>query len=191
MTEVFKEYIIAKAGISEDEIQIMLCRAIPKIVRKRQFILQEGEIAHYHCFVEKGLLRAYMLRENGDEHIIRFAPEHYWIGDQISMRTGEPNKFYFDAIEDSEVLMWSKDDFNEFLRTMPKLKEWSENLLSKSASVSYQRIFTTIGFTAEEKYHQYITNNPALAKRIPLQMLASYLGVTRETLSRVRKKMGH
>lgn len=181
---------MSKAGLSESEAQIMLSQASPKIIRKKQFILQEGEIAHYHCFVEKGLLRAYRMRENGDEHIIRFAPEYYWIGDQHSMRTGEPSKFYFDAIEDSEVVMFSKESFAEFLKTIPKLKEWSDALLAKSAAVNTDRIFTNIGFSAEEKYLQYVEKNPDLVRRIPLHMLASYLGVTRETLSRIRKKLG-
>lgn len=191
MSEIFENYILQGAGLSKDEVERMLAKGIVKKIRKKQFLQQEGEVTHYHCFIVKGLMRAYMMREDGKEHVIRFATSNWWLSDQNSLNTGQPSLFYIDAIEDSEVLLWSKENFDNFLEVMPALKVWSERLLTKSASVSYNRIYTSIGFSAEEKYNDFVRSYPELLLRVPVHMLASYLGVTRETLTRLRKRLGH
>lgn len=183
--------MLANSGIALRDLDAVLALGSFRVVRKRQILLQPGEVEQYHCFVLKGLLKSYRLKENGEQYIIRFDPEYCWMANQASLHSGEPSPFFVDAVEDSELLLWSKEDFSLLIKTVPKLKSWSESLLAKSVSTSQERIFVSIGFTAEEKYEHYIYNNPDLILRIPLHMIASYLGVTRETLSRIRRRIGH
>lgn len=186
MFDDFKSYIAAKAGLTEEEIEMMRSLVIIKKIRKKQLLLQEGDICRYKIFVTNGFLRTYRLRDDGIEHIIRFSPENWWSTDQESYNLQIPSKYNIDALEDSEVLLWTKDNFDRLLAEIPALKTFSERLIGKSFEVSLERIFLNISYTVEERYEQFIKSYPDVFKRVPLHMVASYLGVSRETLSRIR-----
>jgi CRP-like cAMP-binding protein len=122
---------------------------------------------------------------------MRFATENWWISDRESYTESTPSKSNIDALEDSEVLLWSKENFDNLIKTIPGLNSFFERLLAKSFNANQNRIYTHISQTAEEKYNDFIRKYPDLFARIPLHMIASYLGVTRETLSRIRIKYAH
>ena len=186
MFDVFKSYITDHAGLTAEEIEDIRLLTIVKKIRKKQLLLQEGDISRYKIFVTKGLLRTYRVRDDGTEHIIRFSPENWWSTDLESYNLQVPSKYNIDALEDSEVLLWTKDNFDQLMERIPLLKKFSELLISKSFNVSQERIFLNISYTAEEKYEEFIKSYPEVFKRLPLHMVASYLGVSRETLSRIR-----
>ena len=191
MFEVFEKYITEKITLNSAELQRIKALCTPKRVRKRQYILQEGDVCYNNCFVAKGCMRAYRVGDDGTEHIIRFAPEHWWISDRESYNTGLPAKLNIDALEDSEVLLWTKDNYNLISDEIPQMAVFTQRILAKSFDSAQQRIFETISQTAEEKYESFIKKHPDLYRRVPLHMIASYLGVSRETLSRVRSQYAH
>jgi len=189
MFERFAAYLKEKAGLTDEELKLVAEAAIiPKRLRKRQYLLQEGDICQYNCFIAKGCLRMYRVSADGNEHILRFGIENWWMADYESYNSGRATKNNIDALEDSELLLIKKEDFEALFKSMPKLQTFRERLEARSFDASQNRIFSNISETAEEKYDNFIKTYPDFYSRIPLQMIASYLGVTRETLSRVRQK---
>lgn len=130
----------------------------------------------------------YLVGADGIEHIVRFAIENWWITDDESYNTGNPTRYNVDALEETEVLIIKKDDLNALFKAIPKFDDLKNKLGAKRFAVSQSRILSNISDTAEEKYDNFIKSYPQFYERVPLHMIASYLGLSRETLSRVRKK---
>jgi CRP-like cAMP-binding protein len=191
MFEVFEQYLIEKAGLNEQEIAAVRAVSVEKKIRKRQYLLQDGDVCTNNCFVVKGCLRLYLVGEDGNEHMLRFAVENWWMSDQESLNNGTPSKNNIDALEDSEVILISQPDYINLQMTIPKLRQLIERLKARSFEASQRRILSNISFSAEEKYQYFIKTYPDIFYRIPLHMIASYLGVSRETLSRTRSQFAH
>ncbi len=160
-----------------------------KKVQKHQFLLQYGEICRYIYFVEKGLLKMYSIDKNGKEHIIQFAPESWLISDRSSLYFNEKSVYYIEAVEDSEILMLPPDFINKLTEGFPNSLEQSDILLQKHIKSLQDRINSLLAETAEERYMKFIKMYPDLLLRVPQWMIASYLGITPESLSRVRKEL--
>lgn len=186
MFESLAVYLKKEAGLSDEELELVQQVTIEKKLRKRQYLLQEGDVSNYNCFVVKGCLRLYRIGKDGAEHILRFAIENLWISDCESYNSGLPAKGNIDALEDSELLLIRKRDFDALTYTIPKLQLFRERLDAISYDHSQNRILSNISETAEEKYINFIQLYPEIYNRVPLHMIASFLGVSRETLSRVR-----
>jgi len=188
MFEVFRAYVLRQVTISETDFALIESFAHAKKLRKRQYLLQEGDICRNNYFITKGLLRSYSVDNNGDEHIIRFAMENWWISDRESMLTQQPSRFNIDAIEDSEVLLFDNGSTEMLMEKVPAFGKMIRDMLNKSLIASHNRILETISTTAEEKYANFMQRYPEFALRVPQAMIASYLGITPETLSRLRKR---
>jgi CRP-like cAMP-binding protein len=189
MFEIFAAYLREKAGLTADELKVVEeAPLIQKKLRKRQYLLQEGDICKYNCFIAQGCLRMYRVSADGTEHMLRFGVENWWMADYESYNSGLPAKNNIDAIEDSALILIAKEDFELLFQVIPKLREFRERLDARAYDVSQNRVLSNISETAEERYEHFIKSYPSFYSRVPLHMIASYLGVTRETLSRVRQK---
>lgn len=188
MFEKFAVYLKERASLTSEQLDEIHAVTINKRLRKRQYLLQEGNVCHYNCFVAKGCLRLYRVGEDGVEHILRFAVENWWISDQESYNNGIPSKNNIDALEDSELLLIEKNDFNHIVHNFPNFRTFKDALKARSFDVSQNRIMSNISDTAEEKYKNFIKSYPDISNRVPLHMIASFLGVSRETLSRIRNQ---
>ncbi|GAA0549536.1 Crp/Fnr family transcriptional regulator [Chitinophaga japonensis] len=186
MFEQFEAHIAAYADLTPDELKYMRSLSVTRKLRRRQLLLQEGEVCRWKTFITKGLLRTYYTREDGSEHIMRFAAENSWIVDHQSYNDQTPSKYNIEAVEDTEIILWTRENFDRLLLAIPAIRDLSERLKSNSLDASQDRIRMNISYTAEEKYQAFITSFPDIFRRVPLHMVASYLGVSRETLSRVR-----
>ncbi len=186
MFEKFEQYILSKGDFTNENIRQMRATAVLRKLRRRQLLLAEGDVCRHKVFVAKGMLRTFRLKEDGTEHIMRFSPENSWSIDHESYTHGTPSKYYIEALEESEVIMWTKEQMEELFASIPLLKMFTEKFKEQSINESQQRILINISYTAEEKYHDFIATYPDIFNRVPLHMVASYLGVSRETLSRVR-----
>ncbi|AKD57432.1 Crp/Fnr family transcriptional regulator [Spirosoma radiotolerans] len=186
MFDVFTHYLLQRISLSESEIEWIRTLSILKKLRKKQYLLQEGDVWLYNAFVTRGCMRSYAVDEKGQEHVIGFAIENWWIGDRESLLSGKPSRLNIDAIEDSEVVLITQENFQRISQQIPAFNEMVNAILQKSFVVSQNRIQAAISYTAEEKYLFFIQAYPALAQRIPQSMIASFLGMTPETLSRVR-----
>ena len=189
MFEVLFENIFKKISLTADEQELLKTFFIPKKLRKKQYLLQEGDVAKYGAFVEKGMLRSYTIDKKGVELIVQFAFEGWWIGDQFSLITGEPSVYNIDALEDSELLLLTKPAEEEMLKQIPKMESFFRLLLQNHMIATQRRLVSSLSNSAEEKYQQLIDGCPTIPQRVPQHMLASYLGITPETLSRLRKQI--
>jgi CRP-like cAMP-binding protein len=188
MFNSFIKYISDKAKLTSEELEKIKSLSLEKRLRKRQYLLQEGQINKYTTFIVKGCLRTYRVSADGSEHILSFGIENWWVGDLESKTTGLPSKSNIEALEDSELLIWTSADFDLLLETIPELKSFNEKAFQRSLAAFNNRIYNVIGNSAEEKYRELIKTNPDIFNRVPLHMIASYLGVSRKTLSRIRSQ---
>ena len=158
-------------------------------INKHEFLLQQGEVCHHTFFVEKGLLRMYSIDKNGKEHIIQFAPEKWLISDRSSLYFNEKSNYYIEAVEESEILVLTKDFFANINVEFPNTVENNDLLLQKHIRNLQNRVNSLLSDTAEERYMSFIKMYPDILLRVPQWMVASYLGITPESLSRVRKEL--
>ena len=189
MIEVLFKHIQQKITLNEDEKAIIRKFFVYKKLRKRQYLLQEGDICKYLSFVGKGLLRTYNVDEKGDEHMSIFGWEGWWISDFNSFLSGETAVFNIDAIEDSELLMLSLADYEKLTIEVPVMDRYFRILYQNSLVTKERRLMSSITHTAEEKYIQLAESNPQIIERIPQNLIASYLGIAPETLSRIKKNL--
>ena len=182
----FEYYLKENMQLSDDEIRLIYSFADERKVRRKQMLLQEGGICRFKIFVCKGLLRTYRTREDGTEHIVQFSPENFWVTEPDSLHNDTPSRYYIDVVEDSEIMFWTKNDFNLLFAQIPRLKYFTERLISRNVTLGRDRIFSAISATPEEKYDEFVQTYPTVFARVPLHMIASYLGLSLKTLSRVR-----
>lgn len=186
MFDVFLAYINSKTRVTEEEAEMIKAVCVIRKLRKRQYLVQEGDVWRYNAFVCKGFLRSYHVDDKGQEHIMNFAPENYWTGDRESLQNGTPTRYNIDAVEDTHVLLINKENFEEICRKVPAFNDMVNTILERSFIASQRRIHAAISYSAEEKYQHFLTTYPNIINRIPQHMIASYLGLSPETLSRVR-----
>lgn len=158
-------------------------------VLKNELLLQAGEVCNGTYFVEKGLLRMYSIDKNGKEHIIQFAPEKWLISDRSSLYFNEKSNYYIEAVEESEILVLTKDFFANINLEFPNTVENNDLLLQKHIRNLQNRVNSLLSDTAEERYMSFIKMYLDILLRVPQWMVASYLGITPESLSRVRKEL--
>lgn len=160
-----------------------------KRIKRRQYILQEGEICKHNTFVLEGCFKMYFVDYNGKEHNLQFAIENWWIGDIGSFHSNEPSKLYIEALENSVILQIKKEDQLKLFVEYPKFNRIFR-VLAENAMVGLQkRTIQNISSTAEERYLDFLKRHPQFFNRISNVQIASYLGVTPEFLSAIRKKI--
>lgn len=182
-------YLSEILGIPKDAVELCSSHYISKKVAKNVFLLREGEVCNETIFVEKGLLRMYSIDKNGKEHIIQFAPENWLISDRSSLYFNEKSKYYIETVEESEVLLMERDFFTTINKNFPNSTANNDLLLQKHIRNLQNRVNSLLGETAEERYMDFIKMYPDILLRVPQWMVASYLGITPESLSRVRKEL--
>lgn len=160
-----------------------------KAIKKNEVILREGEISDCTFFVEKGLLRMYSIDKLGKEHLIQFAPEGWIISDTTSQLLNEKSRFFIDAVEDSTVIIMKEGFFEDLSKIYPEVAEKNQRLMFNHIKNLQNRVNALISTTAEERYLDFLKKYPSIMLRVPQWMVASYLGITPESLSRVRKEL--
>ncbi|WP_276496475.1 Crp/Fnr family transcriptional regulator [Pontibacter litorisediminis] len=189
MYDLFFQNLNNKVGLTEEEQARIKTYLTFKKLRKKQYLLQEGDVCKAIAFIEKGALRAYSVDDNSNEHIIQFGLEGWIISDLYSFLTGEPATYNIDALEDSELVLISKSAHEELLQTMPKYETFTRLNITGAYLAMQRRLTSTISSSVEERYQDFIALYPHIAQRVPQHMIASYIGLTPETLSRIRKRI--
>lgn len=181
----FNKYLV----LNDKEIAFLKEVFSAREIKRRQFILQAGDVCKFNTFVVEGCLKMYLVDESAREHNLQFATEAWWIGDIGSFHGEQPSRLYIEALEPSTILQIAKKDHNRMFVEHPKFNRIFR-VIAENALVSAQgRILQNIGSTAEERYADFIERYPRLLNRISNVQIASYLGVTPEFLSTIRKRM--
>jgi CRP-like cAMP-binding protein len=187
--EVFFDYIQKISGklLSEDDKLLLMAHFKPRKLRKRQYFLQEGDVCKYIGFIVKGSARTFTVDEKGHENILKLSLENWWLADFESFYLLTPSRFNIEALEDLEVLQSTNAQIEEFLKQIPAFSAMA-NVISQNYTIANQkRMQAAMSYTAEERYEDLISNYPQFLQRFPQNMIASYLGLSPETLSRIRK----
>ena len=189
MYEVFFESLKSKAGFRDEDLALVKTHLTPKKLRRKQYLLQEGDVCKNIAFVEKGALRTYTVDDLGTEHILQFALEGWTISDLYSFLTGEASTYNIDALEAAELVLVSKAAHEEMLQTIPKYETYVRLQVTGAYIALQRRITSVLSLTTEERYKNFTATYPNIVQRVPQHMIASFMGLTPETLSRVRKRM--
>lgn len=160
-------------------------------LRKREMLVQAGEPCKYETYVLKGCLRAYFVDPSGNEHIAQFAIEDWWISDMASLLSGEPATLYLDALEDSEVLLIERERLRELFEKVPKFDKMFRQLLQNAFIAQQRRIVDNLCKPAKDRYLEFTNKYRNIEQRVPQHQVASYLGITPEFLSQLRKQLTH
>jgi CRP-like cAMP-binding protein len=188
MFELLYNKINTIVAVSKEDFEYFTTFFSPKKLRKRQYFLQEGDICKYQAFVEKGILRSYTVDEKGNDHILQFASEGWWAADLSSYLTNEPSFLNIDALEDVELLLLTKPLWEQAMKEIPALEHYFRIIIQNHLVATQKRLLQSLAETAEEKYNRFVQTYPECLQRLSQHQIASYLGITRETLSRVRKQ---
>ena len=188
-TKTIINYFSSILPLDSEEIDAINKTFKERRIKRRQFILQEGDVCKLNTFVVEGCFRMYFVDEKGKEHNIQFAVENWWIGDIGSFHSEEPSKLYIEAIENSIILQIKKQDQLDLFLNHPKFNRIFR-VFTENALVTYQRrVLQNISSTAEERYLDFMKRYPYFLYRISNVQIASFLGVTPEFLSTIRKKI--
>jgi CRP-like cAMP-binding protein len=160
-----------------------------KKLKRKEFLLKPGEISKTENFIHTGCLRTYTVDANGFEHILMFAIEDWWTGDLHSFLTQSPATYYVEAIEDTEVIQYTKENLEKLLIQVPKFERFYRIMLQKSLISLHQRVSQNLSLSAEERYLNFIKKYPHLLERLSQKQVAAYLGITPIFLSMLRKKL--
>ena len=176
-------------SLSEEEWELCKNNFRPKRMLKRQFLLQEGDVCRELTFVEKGALYSHSVDSKGDRNVLRFAFDGWWMADLQSFFTDTPSTLNIEILEDSELLVLDRRNHEKLLKAIPAYERYHRIILQNAYIAAQQRLENALGRTAEEKYSRLLAHNPEFMHRVPLNLVASYLGMSPETLSRVRRQM--
>jgi CRP/FNR family transcriptional regulator, anaerobic regulatory protein len=185
----FYKYLTEKALVKDEDFELLKNYFSCTQFSKGHVLINRGSITQHIFFVEKGLLRFYSIDEKGKEHILQFAPENWWLSDRNSLCTNEPSDYYIDAYEDTTVVLLNQNFLLKASEISKEFRAFHESLLHKHINQLYRRINSLISTSAKDRYSEFILTYPNISQRVPQWMIASYLGITPEALSRVRKEI--
>src|SRR5215475_11995125 len=186
---VLRAYLASRATFSEDDFIRVEAAFLFRHLPAAEFLQRAGDVARYAVFVASGCLRNYVIDAKGREHIVQFAPETWWLADATSLNSGVPSTYFIDAIEDSDLLLIDGPSHQQLVNEVPPYAAAFRTGLQRHAAAKDQRIVSSLSASAEERYLEFLRVYPSIALRVPQSMLASYLGMTPETVSRIRKKL--
>jgi len=174
--------------LTEAEFAPLAAAFTPRTLRKKELLLLPGEVCRHISFVTQGVLRSFTTDAKGHEVIDQFALEGWWIADLYSFLTQEPATYAIEALETAQVLQLEQPVAQHLLDTMPKFERYFRLLMQNNYIATHRRLALALGRTAEEKYDALLATTPGIMQRVPQHLIASYLGITPEFLSRIRSR---
>lgn len=187
--DVLRRYLLDRAPFSDSDLERIEPYFLPRHLAKGSFLQRAGEAIRYAAFVAHGCLRCFVIDAQGKEHILQFAPETWWVSDIVALTSGSPATLFVEALEDSELLLLDRPSQKALLEAFPLYAAAYQAGVQKHIASKDTRILQTLSASAEERYLGFLATYPSIARRVPQRMLASYLGITPEALSRVRRSI--
>ncbi len=181
----FDSYVPLNAAEKEE----LASRVKERKLKRKEFFLREGQVCHHYGFVCEGCFKTYSVDHTGKEHNLQFAAENDWIADIASFYSDKPSKLFIETLEPSQILLIEKNDLLYFYRHYPKFVRYFKVIFENKFVEMQNRVLQNISSTAEERYLTFLEQYPGLSNRIPSIQIASYLGITPEFLSKVRKDL--
>ncbi len=181
----FQKYL----PLTDAEREMILARAKQRNIKRRQMILQEGFTCRHYTYIMKGCFKMYGVDDRGVEHNIQFAAEGDWIADIGSFHSKKTSKLFIEAVEPSEIIQIEQQDLYFLYINIPKLDRIFKVIIENKYVELQNRVLQNISSTAQQRYSNFLEQYPQLASRLPNVQIASYLGITPEFLSKIRKDL--
>ena len=191
MTQLFIDNIEKYFTLSEAEKETILGLTQIKKLRKKEFLLLEGEVSKCSAFVLSGCLRSYFVDTNGFEHILQFAIEDWWITDMMSITTQTAANLNIDAIQDSELLILTRENQLELFEKCPKMEKYFRIITEKGMANIQTRLLENMSLPAVQRYKNLTKKYPKIVEKVPQKLIASFLGITPEFLSKLRHQLAY
>jgi len=188
MYELILKNIAEYITLSDEERDYFVSILQSKNLRRRQYLVQAGDICRYECFVNKGCLRQYYVDESGQEHVVMFAEQSWWISDMFGLVTGKPALTNVEAIENSELLLIDRTALDKLLIQYPMFERFFRIKLQRAFIAHQRRLIENMSLPADQRYCNFVEQYPSFEQRLPLKQIASFLGITPESLSRIRRQ---
>jgi CRP-like cAMP-binding protein len=186
--ELILQSVARHISLTPQEQDLFLSLLKEKTLKKKQFLVHENEVNTFTAFVTRGCLRSYSIDRNGFEHIIQFAPPGWWIADIASVISGQPGKLNIDALEASDMLLLSRENQLRLFEEAPRFERFFRIITENSVAANSHRLIDYMGLSAQERYMTFCHRYPMLMQSLPQKQIASYIGVTPEFLSKVKKE---
>lgn len=188
MFDAFVTHINKHVALTKEETDLLLASVEVRELKKKEHLLEAGQVCHENYFVESGLLRMYLTTQKGTDQVIQFALEDWWMTDYFSFKSMLPSGFSIQAVENTRVFAISKNAQDELFDKIPKLERYFRIVLEKAYAAQLNRIHYIFNLGGEEQYRMMVAKYPEFVQRVPQYMLASFLGITPEFLSKLRAK---
>lgn len=189
MFQQINQHISRCAIIANTDLELFNSRLKHKISKKRTFLLRQGEICKFEAYIVKGCVKKYYIDQNGDEVILQFAVEDWWISDIGSFSEQKPSNFFIETLEDTELLIVDFESKEALFKEIPQLEHVFRIMVQRAYFVLESRFYAMVAHSAERRYLDFIKNYPSIPQRVPQQQIASYLGITPESLSRIKTNL--
>ena len=186
MFQEIDQHIGRCAPISATELDIFHSKLKYKVFKKKSLLLQQGEICKFEAYIIKGCVKKYYLDQDGNEVILQFAVEDWWVSDIGSFYEQKPSNLFIETLEDTEVLLIDFESKQSLFEEIPHLERVFRIMLQRAYSVLESRFYSTVAHSAETRYLEFLKKYPSIPQRVPQQLIASYLGITPESLSRIK-----
>lgn len=188
MPNEIQDYLKHCLTLSENEVGEVIDCFEKKVYPKKTILLRDGEICKFEAFILKGCIKTYFIDKDGFEIILTFATENWWVSDIASFQEQTPSKMFIETIEDCELLILTPASKQLLLEKKPSLEKMFRLMVQRHLSTYQERLFGNIALSAEDRYEIFLNKYPSLPQRIPQHLIASYLGISPEFLSRLRKR---
>lgn len=188
-TQLILQNISRHIQLDKTETDFFISLLQIKKLKRKEFLLRQGDICKTENFIVKGCLRTYTIDDHGIEHIVMFGIEDWWVSDLYSFLTQSPATYFIDALEDCVLLQISKANLDQLFEKVPKFERFFRLILQNALIAQQQRINQNLSYTAEQRYLHFITKHPNLEQRISQKQVSAYLGITPVFLSMLRKKL--
>ena len=189
MFDRINQYVSRCISMPAEDLDYFNSLLESRSVPRKTLLLREGETCNFEAFINKGCIRTYHMEDNGQELILQFAIEDWWVSDIASFHDRTPSKMFIETLEDCELLMLNPETKERLLTRVPRFERVFRLMVQRNLSVLQARLFKTIARSAEEKYLDFLEHYPTIPQRVPQHYIASYLGISPEFLSKVRGRI--
>jgi len=186
MSDLLIRNLSKHVRLTTDEEDIIRSLFTPRKFRKHQYVLQEGDVCRHETFIVSGLTRTYQVNDKGQEMVMQFGPSDWWVGDLYSFLTDKPSRLNIDCLEDTETLQITKASQEILFQKVPKMERHFRIMMQNAYISSINRISSAMSKSAAERYQEFLERYPFIEQRVPNHQIASFLGITPQSLSRIR-----
>jgi CRP-like cAMP-binding protein len=187
--ELLLKYVGRYIDLSDKEVSILIEHAKVQDYLKGQFIVQQGDICKYESYVVSGCAKTFFIDQDGNEHVVMFAIENWWTADLGSFIAQQPADFNVQCLEKTKVAQFSYESLEQLYAQIPKLERFFRIIIQNAFVASQKRVVRNLSLSAKERYIIFLKQYPDIEQRVPQYLIASYLGITKQFLSKIRAEL--